>query len=249
MKIYLSCTSNLGDFLNALPVLSGIYKEWGDKEQIHFLMRPEMRKFKGIKEFLMYQDIFHKVDFLDDIFVYGDIIELSSWTREDKSNPNRPIETCRYENWLKDRYDRLTFEVDDNFILKVNPFEKLSVSRRPYIGDRWAKGVDERRPSWVLSHLKEQGDVMYLNYENTLMENAFCIFSSDRPFISTFTGASTIADLMNKKQIVLWGDDIRNWDNKPIEYSFEKHFYKNRNSKLMYVGDFELEKLDEYFTV
>lgn len=248
MKIYLSCTANLGDFLNSLPVLSGIYKEWGDKEQIHFLIRPEMRKFKGIKEFLMYQGIFHKVDFFDDVFVYGDIIELSSWTREDKSNPNRPIETCRYENWLKDRYDLLTFEVDDDFILKVDPFQQETVSvNTPYVGDRWSgEGIDNRRPSWVLSHLQ---NVNFLDYNKTLMENAFCIWKSERPFISTFTGSSTIADLMNKKQIVLWGDDIRNWDNKPIEYSFEKHFYKNRNSKLMYIGDFEVEKLDEYFTV
>ena len=48
-----------------------------------------------------------------------------------------------------------------------------------------------------------------------------------------------IADLLNKDQLVLWGEDIRNWDNKPIEYSFQKHYYGNRNSKLLYLGDFE----------
>jgi hypothetical protein len=248
MKIYLSCTSNLGDFLNALPVLSGIYKEWNNKEDIHFLIRPEMKKFKGIKEFLLYQDIAHKIDFIDDVFVYGDIIELTSWTREDKNNIDRPIETCRYENWLKDRYDRLTFEVDDDFTLKVDPFQQVAVEiGKPYCGDRWSgEGIDGRRPSWVLSHL---ANVNFLDYNKTVMENAFTIWKSDKPFISTFTGISTIADLMNKKQIVLWGDDIRNWDDKPIEYSFEKHYYKNRNSKLMYIGDFDVEKLDEYFTV
>ena len=249
MKIYLNSTSNLGDFLNALPVLSGIHKEWARKEEIHFLMKPEMKKFKGIKEFLMYQNIFHKVDFIDDVFVYGDVIELSSWTREDRNDPNRPIETCRYENWLRDKYDKLTFEVDDNFLLSVDPFlkEPLVEVNKPYVGDRWnGPGIDGRRASWTLSHL---ANVNFLDYNRTVMENAFCIWMSPRPFITTFTGASSLADLMGKKQVVLWGEDIRDWDNKPIEYSFEKHFYKNRNSKLMYIGDFEVEKLDEYFTV
>lgn len=248
ISIFLESTSNLGDFLNSLPVMSGIYKEWNTKEEIHFIIRPEMRKFKGIKEFLLYQDIAHKVDFVDDIFAYGSVIHLSSWTREDRNNPNRPIETCRYENWLKDRYGELKFEVNDDFILKIDPSTQESVELGvPYVGDRWnGPGIDGRRPSWVLSHLD---NVNFLDYNKTLMENAFVISKSDKPFISTFTGASAIADLMNKKQIVLWGEDIRNWDNKPIEYSFEKHYYKNRNSKLMYIGDFNVEKIDEYFTV
>jgi hypothetical protein len=79
------------------------------------------------------------------------------------------------------------------------------------------------------------------------MRNAYIIKNSKHPFVSTFTGISGVADLLNKQQVVLWGDDIRNWDNKPISYSFEKHFYGNRNSKLMYLGDFELAKLNEYF--
>ena len=47
MKIYLSCTSNLGDFLNSLPVLSGIYNSYG---KIDFAIKRDMRKFNGIKE-------------------------------------------------------------------------------------------------------------------------------------------------------------------------------------------------------
>jgi hypothetical protein len=71
------------------------------------------------------------------------------------------------------------------------------------------------------------------------MINAYKIKHSTHPFISTFTGISGIADLLKKDQLVLWGEDIRNWDNKPIEYSFMKHYYGNRNSKLLYIGDFE----------
>lgn len=68
MKVYLNSTGNLGDFLNALPVISGLVKENG---KIDFVIRPELKKFKGIKEFLMYQDLFSDVNFEDEIFSYN----------------------------------------------------------------------------------------------------------------------------------------------------------------------------------
>lgn len=240
MKIHLNCTSNLGDFLNVLPVLSGIKNAYG---KFDFIIKGEMKKFKGIKEFLMYQDLFDSVEFDDDIFFTGALI-LSSWTREDKNNDSRPIETCRYENWLKDNY-KLDFIVDDGFVLKVQELNLPVDQSRPYCGDRWSgNNIDARRNSWTLAHI---AGLNSLDYNNDLMTNAYYIKNSKLPFVSTFTGISIIADLLNKQQMVLWGEDIRNWDNKPIEYSFEKHFYKTRNSKLMYLGDFEIERLNEYF--
>lgn len=232
MKIYLSCTSNLGDFLNSLPVLSGIYNSYG---KIDFAIKRDMRKFNGIKEFLMYQGIFNTVIF-DDEPSEGQYLNLSSWTREDKGHPHRPIETCRYENWIKDNY-KLDFKVDDSFILKVEDIENYEWNPGYYGGDRWSgPNIDGRRKSWTLAHLD---NITFLDYNKTMMENAYVIKNCNDPFISTFTGISVIADLLNKNQIVLWGDDLRMWDNKPIEYSFQKHFYGNRNSKLMYIGDFE----------
>jgi hypothetical protein len=244
MKIYLSCTANLGDFLNALPVLSGIYKSHGKFE---FIIRGEMKKFNGIREFLMHQDLFTDVNFDADIFLYGGFINLSSWTREDRNNTNRPIETCRYENWLRDNYPTLNFEVDDNFTLKVENLPNLTWNPGYYSGDRWSgNGIDSRRDTNVLQKFDK---LNFLVYNRPMMENAYIIKNCNDPFISTFTGISVIADLLNKKQIVLWGDDIRNWDNKPITYSFEKHYYGNRNSHLMYIGDFEMEKINEYFNI
>lgn len=55
MKIFVSGTSNLGDFLNAMPVLAGISK---DVAKFDLVIKSEMRKFNGIKEFLLYQDLF-----------------------------------------------------------------------------------------------------------------------------------------------------------------------------------------------
>lgn len=241
MKLHLNCTANLGDFFNSLPVLSGLYNRYG---KLDFIIRKEMKKFKGIKEFLMYQGIFNSIEFDDEVFLYGNIVPVSSWTREDRNDPNRPIETCRYENYLKDL--GLQFDVDDNFILKVDDVS-CELNDGYYGGDRWnGPDIDGRRASWTLSHLD---DITFLDYNKTLMENAYIIKNCKGPFISTFTGISGIADLLNKEQIVLWGEDIRNWDNKPIEYSFQKHFYGNRKSKLMYLGDFDVRKINEYYPI
>lgn len=240
MRVYLNSTANLGDFLNALPVLSGLYKSIG---RFDFVMRNDMAKFKGLREFMFYQNIFSAVYFddeIDKIQLYGNSIILSSWTREDQNNPNRPIETCRYENWLKDNY-RANFVVDDEFVLRV-PDLDIEIPDMIHGGDRWnGPDIDKRRESWTLSRFK---DILFLNYENTMLENAYIIKNCKGPFISTFTGISVIADLLKKDQIILWGEDIRDWDNKPIEYSFRKHYYGDRNSKLMYIDDFEKSRND-----
>jgi hypothetical protein len=244
MRVYLSSTANLGDFFNAIPVLSGLSKSNGKFELI---IKGEMKKFNGIHEFLMYQDLFSEVTFDSDVWMYGEMIHLSSWTREDKGHPDRPIETCRYENWLRDNYPNLQFTVDDDFILKVKDYESLTWNPGYYGGDRWSgPGIDTRRNANVLGHL---ANITFLDYNRPMMENVYYIKNCNDPFISTFTGISGIADLLNKKQLVLWGDDIRNWDNKPITYSFEKHYYGNRNSRLMYIGDFEMERINDYFNV
>lgn len=234
MKVHLNCTANLGDFMNAMPVISGIVKKYG---KIEFIIRGEMKKFNGIRDFLMYQDLFTDVVFDDEIFMYNaKCVILSSWTREDRNSPIRPIETCRYENWIKDNYN-IDFDVDDDFILKVEDLNVYVDQSKPYCGDRWSgPSIDGRRGTWVLKHL---ANVNFLDYNDSLMLNAYKIKHSNHKFVSTFTGISGIADLLNKDQLVLWGEDIRNWDNKPIEYSFMKHYYGNRNSKLLYLGDFE----------
>ena len=236
MKLHLSSTANLGDFLNALPVLSGIYKSTGEK--VYLIIRKEMRKFKGIIELLMYQDIFEDVVFEDDVYTSG-VKVLSSWAREDKNNNNRPIETCRYENWLKDNYG-MEFDVDDDFILQV-PELNMQFDDEYYCGDRWSgPDIDTRRKSNTLADI---GNVRYLDYNDDIIENAYIIKNCKPPFISTFTGISGIADLLNKDQVVLWSNELKNWDGKPIEYSFEKHYYGNRKSTLMYIDDFSVEAL------
>jgi hypothetical protein len=206
-----------------------------------------MRKFNGIKEFLMYQDLFSSVEFDDEVFMYGDVIQLSSWPiREDKKDPNRPIETCRYENWMNDKYG-IDFQVDDDFIVKTPEFD-IEVKNTYYVGDRWAVGdIDARRETHILSHLTQYE---FIDFNRPMLENAYIIKNLKKPFITNLTGVGMLADLCNVPLYCVWkaedwkpewrvGDDVL-WDeNKNIDKVFEKHFYLNRKGKLVHAKDLE----------
>jgi hypothetical protein len=243
MIIYLNSTSNLGDFLNAMPVLSGIHKDLG---KFKFMIKGEMNKFKGIKEFLLYQGLFEEVFFDNENFVHGNIHVISSWTHETKRNPNRPTETCRYENFVKDHYG-WTFEVDDAFEIKVPDFN-MEVAYGYWVGDRWSVGdIDNRRETHILSFLKNQ-DYHFLDYDNDLLTNAYIIKTLNKPFITNFTGVGMLADLLNKELYCVWhendwkpefrrGKNV-SWDNgKDIEHVFQKHFFSDRKAKLVHRDD------------
>jgi hypothetical protein len=108
MKIYLNGTANLGDFLNGLPVLSGINKSYG---KFDLIIRHEMKKFKGLIEFLVYQDIFNSVEFDADLFFSG-ATQMSSWPiREDKGDPNRQIEVVARNRTKHDFFHEETFHL------------------------------------------------------------------------------------------------------------------------------------------
>jgi hypothetical protein len=240
MKIKIDCTANLGDFCNALPVISGISKY--KNEKIHLIIRPEMRKFNGIKEFLKYQPMIEDVDFSDDLLVFGDVMTISSWTRMDQEDSNRPIETCRYENWVNDNY-RMLFEVDDDFEIQVFPMFIDDLNDKTIIGDRWSTkqdpNVDARRSTNVIENGAnlDRNKVVYMDYTKPLMYNCNLIKQNPHPFITTFTGIGIIADLMNKETIVGWDEDMRTWDGHPVEFDFKRHYYGNRKSKLVHVKD------------
>ena len=243
MRIYLNGTSNLGDFLNGLPVMSGISKTYGKYDLI---IKHEMKKFKGLKDFLMYQDIFNSVEFDEDLFFSG-AINMSSWPmREDKNDPNRPIETCRYENFMKDNH-RMEFQVDDEFTVKTPEYD-IIVKNAYYVGDRWAVGnIDARRETHVLSYLK---DCEFIDFDRPMLENAYIIKNLNKPFITNFTGVGMLADLCNIPLYCVWkaedwkpefrvGDDVSWDDGKDSKKVFEKHFYLNRKAKLVHAKDLE----------
>lgn len=237
MLIRISCTANLGDFANALPVISGLslYHEHG--RPVDLIIRNEMRKFVGIKELLLQQPCINSVEFDDEVFFFGGT-ELSSWTRMDQGEPNRPVETCRYENWIRDNYN-YDFKVDDKFELVIQE-EPVTPTDLYIIGDRWNHPtIDTRRKTQVVKDgvNPDSDKVFYLDYNKSLMHNLNIIKNSPKPFITTFTGIGILADLMNKETIVCWDEDMRMWDGHPVDFDFKRHYYGDRKSKLVYVKD------------
>lgn len=245
MKIYIQTTVNLGDFLNAMPVLSGISKSYNTK--IDLIIRHETSKFLGIIDLLKYQPIFSSVSFDINSTIQNprDVILMSSWTREDSTSPIRPIETCRYENYVKDNYN-LQFDVDDEFILSI-PELSLPIKDAYYVGDRWdINNIDTRRYSNVLAYLKESG-MELLDYRNSLIVNSYILKNLRKPFITNFTGVAVLADMLNVSGYVLWDADFYLpeyrkgtevvWGGHDIQANFKRHFYSNRQLKLLHKKD------------
>ena len=240
-------TDSLGDFMNGFPVLKGIYDSYGKYDLV---IKSTNRKFKGFKELLMYQNIFESVMFEDEVFVQGALpLHVVEPVDETSENPKRPAETSRWANSVK-KLTGLNVKPDDSVELKI-PELNIEFDKDKYIvGDRWnGPQIDGRRAVNVLSHLE---NVDFLNYNNDLLTNCYLIKNSNKPFISNFTGSAVLADLLNKESYIVWrkeywapqfwnGDDII-WDGgKNIQQCFERHFYTDRNCKLIHAT--ELEKI------
>lgn len=244
MIIYMDRTDSLGDFMNSFPVLKGIHDFYG---KYTLVIKGTNRKFKGFKEMLEYQDIFESVEYDDDMFIQGPIIlHVPENYREDTNNPNRPAETCRWDNAAKDR--GLQFEVDDSVILKT-PEIDFEFDRNKYlVGDRWSgPGIDGRRAVHVLADITGE-EFEFINYDDPMLVNCNKIKYSNKPFITNLTGISVLADLLNKESLVVWkpedwhphfrrGDNVL-WDGgKDINLTFLRHHYGDRKSRLVHAND------------
>ena len=235
---------NLGDFMNCLPALSGFYKL--SKQKIWLVVCDRMQQFKGLRELLMAQEMIEKVTFVsEEPFGMGILLDD---TGRDHSKFNCPIATARYANYIMNNH-KINFDIDVDFELQVPKVEVEDVSGKIVVGDRWslqlASELDTRRQSNMIegSGIMKDKPVHYLDYTKDLVYNCNLIKQSELPFITTFTGIGIIADLMKKDSYILWGDDIRNWDNKPIQFSFDLHYFNDRNAKLVYLNDFDVSKI------
>lgn len=233
---------NLGDFANCLPALSGFYKQF--EQKLSFSICDRLQRFKGIKELLLEQEMFCEVKFMHEESSYLNYVLIDDTGSDDGAN-NSPLATARYANFIRKTYD-IEFDIDEDFQLNVpiidNEYEDCIL-----VGDRWsaneAPDVDTRRYS---NMIKQSGKLnhkktFYLDYTKDLLYNCSLIKSNPNVFVTTFTGIGILADLMKKDQYITWGDDIRNWDNKPIQHSFDLHYFKNRNSKLIYIDDLDVK--------
>lgn len=241
MRVFLPMSGNVGDTLNVLPVLSGIFNSTG--HTIGVVVRDKMKAFTGFRELMLMQDCISSLRYESDVKV-DHSYNIMSLVDDFTMHPNRPWETVRFEEYFKRKYD-IDFNVDDNFVL--NTPEITADPDRYLVGDRmYAPEMDTRRSFNVLqaSGKFALDKCRFIDYNMPMHYNAALIKSSSKPIFTTFTGISVIADLLKKEQVVLWGDDLKNWDNKPIEHSFNKHFYRDRSSKLLYLGDFDIQQYE-----
>lgn len=243
IRFFMPMSGNLGDTLNVMPMIAGIKKATGHK--IELVVRDKMQAFNGFREFMEMQDPIAKLKFESEV-VLDDTYNHLSLVDDFPTHSTRPHETVRFEEYLKRNYT-MNVEPDDSFMLNVP--EPEEVIDKFLVGDRTmsSRGGDERR---AFDFLKASGKFPvdkchFLDYNKPVAYNAALINATKKPFFTTFTGASNIADLLRKDTVVLWGDDLKNWDNKPIEYSFNKHFYRDRKCRLKYLGDFKLSDYEE----
>lgn len=234
MNIFLPQSGNLGDTCNILPVLSGIYKY--TEQKINLVVRSKMKNFKGFKKLMESQECINSLKF--EPVITRNHIGLYLVNEFTKSL-NRPWETVRYEEYAKNILN-IDFRVDDDFILNV-PDVDVSVYDGYIIGDRtYSKDADTRRSFDILKNSGKFNDdkCYYLNYNDDLITNLNIIKKSKYQFVTTFTGISVLADLLMKETMIFYPKELQFWDNKPITYSFNQHFYRDRNCELISLDDF-----------
>lgn len=237
----MTMSGNVGDTLSVMPVLSGIHKSTGHK--ISLVVRDKMKMFTGFREFMQLQECIAALKFESEVKL-DDTYQSLGLVDDFTKHPTRPWETVRLEEDFRNRYN-IDFEVDDQFIFNVD--KTTDIPAGFLVGDRMSHSfMDQRRSFNVLESSGKfpLDKCFFLDYTKPMATIAAYIKHTKKPIFTTFTGISTIADLLNKESIVLWGDDVRNWDNKPIEHSFNKHFYRDRKSKLMYLGDFNIQRYE-----
>ncbi len=244
IRIFMPMSGNVGDTLNVMPVLSGIYKSTGNK--ISLVVRDKMRMFNGFAELMRMQECIAAVRFESEVTLDNTFCNMSL-VNKFTEHPNRPWETVRFEEYFRQHYN-IDFETDDSFELAVDGSVEIIPSRF-LVGDRMSHPNMDQRNGRMSGVLEYSGKFpfdkcVFLDYNTHMAVNAAYIKHTTKPFFTTFTGTAVIANLLKKDSIVLWGEDIRNFDNKPIEYSFNKHFYRDRKSELVYLGDFNLNNYE-----
>ena len=245
IKVFSPRIQNLGDFIHCLPTLSGLYKTFGEKISLGICDR--MQRFRGIKELLSYQEMFCEVKFMheENLNLSTNQYIVIDDSGKERDFGNSAIVCHRFHNFVVDNYN-IEYKIDDDFELLIPKYDIDYHENKIIVGDRWspkdAPDVDVRRKSNLIeeSEILPKDSCFYLDYSADLLYNCSLIKYNSGPFVTTFTGIGIVADLMKKETYVLWDEDMRNWQGWGVEYDFKMHYYRDRNSKLVYIKDFNL---------
>lgn len=245
IKIYSPRIHNLGDFSHCFPTLSGLYKKFGHK--FSFGICDRLMRFRGIKEFLLAQEMFEDVHFMHERPVEKDNYLVIDDTGPEGDYEQSAIVARKFHTFLTQTYG-LDFEIDNEFELNIPKYNMDYFDDKIIVGDRWnsndAPDVDTRR----YSNLIESAEIIpkekcyYLDYKNDLLYNCSLIKHNKNALITTFTGISVIADMMKKDFFILWDNDMENWQNWNVQHVYDLHYYKDRKSELVYIKDFDYKR-------
>jgi len=235
---------NLGDFAHCLPTVSAIHKKFN--QEISLVICDRLQRFRGLKDLLLSQPMIAEVSFFHERKFNPMNCVLIDDTGTPDGNPMAPISNRQHINYINQTY-KMDLINDDEFELFVPKFDIDYHIDKLIIGDRWspkdAPDVDDRRYSNLIkaSGVIGENQGYYLDYTQDLLYNCSMIKYNLNPFVTTFTGIGILADLMKKDLYVLWDEDMRTWQGKPVEHDFDLHYYKDRGAKLQYVKDFKWE--------
>jgi hypothetical protein len=253
-------TDSLGDFMNILPVFSGLYQKVG---KIDLVVRDTTKRFNGFLDALQYQGIFNTT--IDDSYEFDRSqytqLKIDDPADESSDNPNRPGETRRWHNTIQ-RITGIEFQVDDDYELKYPKFDLQFDKDKFLVGDRWnGPLIDGRRATNVLQYLGSDPRFVFMNYSYPLLVNCFLIKESNKPFISNQTGIAVVADLLKKETLMVWKVDdwhpaFRDGDNiswgagegfggRSVQDTFLRNQYADRKCRMVHADDLE-ETLKKY---
>ena len=246
LKLWCPNVYNTGDLFNAMPVVSGLSKAFGD--QVRFVVPDCFQQIFGFKEFMEFQPCIKELVFRCEVLNMDESSYIvTTYTQNDfrglTERPIRPTETMRHQEFIRENYPNITWMVDDNFKFHVDDIAVPSTEGKYVIGDRWSKVSDTRR-AWNIFRdsglFDDESKFYFLDYETySLMDNACIINNSEKPFLGTFTGSGMLADLLGKENYCLYDDSMVDppWNGMPIEFSYWKHHYANRPNKLFHLND------------
>lgn len=232
IKIYLTHSGNLGDTLNALPVLDAISKRFGDL--LHLIVRDRMRIFNGIDDLFMLQPFIGDFNFESDDINRTDAINLPLCDDKISIKSDKiPNETMRYYTSAIRVFDTSELTIDTKFRLNI-PCEE-SILDIELVGDRQYHPVaDSRRKFDILKPMFQDNRYTFLDYRESIVDNAALIKQSTKPFHTTFTGIAVLADLLFKSSYIYYDETLENWAGRNGIYeSFDQHFFRDRNCRLV----------------
>jgi hypothetical protein len=160
-------SSNMGDFLNCLPVLSGIFLQYGP---IDLVIQNDMKKFNGFKDLLSYQEIFSSIKFQsEEKSNLKSHLWFNSWI-DAEYDGTHPIETSRYEKYIKTHHG-LSFNTNPLFELQIP--DLVIKEFDSVVGDRCVKTAsDNRRNHNVLKDSQKFSDCHFLDFSRSCFYNA-----------------------------------------------------------------------------